>query len=220
MYTVIEDGVKVYIGQDLPNEYTHSKYTQYLQGHNRAGLRAKGKAASDLGLLIETATNRRWEKTKHPQNKDAKYGFYRYDSTFAFPIKDASGKITDIRAYDVELVIRNASDGKKYLYDIVGINEDVATKHNLQQREVRSATYSAATRSNVSNISINDPDGNVNGKSSRKRNVDARDRVRELERENERQRNTIEYQTKLAVDIPREFCYSINHLSAISKTSG
>ena len=93
-------------------------------------------------------------KAKHPSNKDAKFGFYRYDSTFAFPIKDVSGKTIDIRAYDVELIIRNASDGKKYLYDIVNIKEDAATKHNLQQREVRLATHNAATRSNVFDNSI------------------------------------------------------------------
>ena len=70
--------------------------------------------------MIEIATNRRWEKTKHIANKDAKYGVYRYSTAFAFPVKQ-NNKITNIKSFDAELVILNSSDGKKYLYDIVNI---------------------------------------------------------------------------------------------------
>lgn len=112
VYTIVESGQKVYIGSDLPGEYTQSKYTSYLRNTDRAGARAKNKAVDGLGELIETATNRRWERTRHTQSKDAKYGMYRYDSTFAFPVKDGSGAVHRVRAYDAELLIRNASDGK------------------------------------------------------------------------------------------------------------
>ena len=149
VYTIIESGQKVFIGKDLPGEYTHSKYTDSLRKRNPTLLKAKNRAANDFGLLIETATNRRWEKTKHEQSKDAKYGMYRYDSAFAFPVKDGSGKITNVRAYDAELLIRNASDGKKYLYDIVNIKENTASAIDLQQRETRLAAYEAASRGSV-----------------------------------------------------------------------
>lgn len=112
VYTIIESGQSVYIGDDLPGEYTQSKYTTYLLKKKPAGLRVKNRAISGFGELIETATNRRWEKTRHKTNKDAKYGIYRYDSTFAFPVKDRTGAVTKVRVFDVELVIRNASDGK------------------------------------------------------------------------------------------------------------
>lgn len=42
--------------------------------------------------MIEIAENRRWEKTKHTHNKDAKYGMYRYDTCFAFAVKITPGR--------------------------------------------------------------------------------------------------------------------------------
>ena len=154
VYTIIESGQKVYIGKDLPKEYTRSKYTSYLRKTNDQMVKAKAKATGELGLLIETATNRRWEETRHTHNKDAKYGIYRYDSRFAFPVKDNNGKITNVRAYDVELIIRNASNRKKYLYDIVNIKENTANANILQQRVNRSAAHNAAKRSSVSEDNV------------------------------------------------------------------
>ena len=84
--------------------------------------------------MIEIATNRRWEKTKHIANKDAKYGVYRYSTAFAFPVKQ-NNKITNIKSFDAELVILNSSDGKKYLYDIVNIKENTADELDLMKRD-------------------------------------------------------------------------------------
>ena len=42
---------------------------------------------------------------------------YIYDSKIAFPVYNEAGENTGGRAYDVTLIIRNASDGKKCLYD-------------------------------------------------------------------------------------------------------
>ena len=154
VYTIIESGQKVYIGEDLPQEYTHSKYTAYLRGVNQTAARGKNKAIDGFGELIETATNRRWEKTRHTDNKDAKYGMYRYDNSFAFPIKDNKGNVANVRAFDVELLIRNASDGNKYLYDIVAIEENTTAEIGLLERMTRMPNKSQATRDSVSNDKI------------------------------------------------------------------
>lgn len=147
VYTIIESGQRVYIGKDLPNEYTHSKYTQRIA--NSAKQRAKNRAVSNLGEMVEIATNRRWEKTRHPNNKDAAYGMYRYDTTFAFPVKGENGVY---RAYDAELLIRNASDGRKYLYDIVSIKENTGLALDLNQKA--RGRQNAATQSGASGTSI------------------------------------------------------------------
>lgn len=167
VYTILESGQHVYIGNDLPGEYTQSGYTSYLRSSDRSTARAKNKAIDGLGEMIEIATNRRWEQTRHPNSKDAKYGMYRYDSTFAFPVRDNAGNVQRVRAYDVELLIRNASDGKKYLYDIVGIKENTPAQIDLTNRETRSATYKAATGGGVYGNSISNSGENVNSKSSR-----------------------------------------------------
>lgn len=118
LYTVIEDGTKVFIGDDLPNEYTRSKDTALLLRNDPGTARAKNRISDDLGLLIETARNRRWEKTRHTKSKDAKLGIYRFDSEFV--IKSNDGKFY---GYTAELVVRIAGDGRKYLYDIVNIKK-------------------------------------------------------------------------------------------------
>ena len=165
-YTIIESGSKVYIGEDLPGEYTQSEYTRRLLAKNRAALFAKKKAVGVFGDMIEIATNRRWEKTKHTHNKDAKYGMYRYDTCFAFPVKNNAGKVVDVKAYDAELLIRNASNGKKYLYDIVNIKENTDYQPELQQRKSRKGGAMLPADSGVSSGTMTQNGESVKGKFS------------------------------------------------------
>lgn len=148
-YTIIESGQKVYIGKDLPGEYTQSEYTKNLLKNKKGVLKAKNRAASNLGEIIEIATNRKWEKAKHSENKDAKYGMYRYNTKFGFPVYDHKGNISSANIYNAELIIRNASDGKKYLYDIVSIKKDTASSDWLTQRIARAAANATAQKGNV-----------------------------------------------------------------------
>ena len=157
-YTILESGYRVYIGENLPKEYTQSEYTKALLRNNQPILRAKKKTIGSFGEMIEIATNRRWEKTKHAANKDAKYGVYRYSTAFAFPVKQ-NGKITSVKSFDAELVILNSSDGKKYLYDIVNIKENTADETDLMERDQR--RQNAATRRGASKGSIRNSGENV-----------------------------------------------------------
>lgn len=163
VYTIIESGQRVYIGEDLPSEYTQSEYTKRLLKNNPATLKAKNRASDALGDMIEIASGRRWEKTKHTHNKDAKFGMYRYNSRFAFAVNGGNGT-PNVHAYDVELLIRNASDGKKYLYDIVNIKKNTAYAIELQQRESRRGGKDAASRNGVSDTSIRSSSENSNTK--------------------------------------------------------
>lgn len=111
--SIIESGQRVYLGEDLPGEYSHSKSTQHLSSGN---MLAKGRAAVGLKEIIENASNRNWTKNlKEKHNIDAKYGFYKYDTTFSF---DYKGKE---KVYTGSILIRNDANGKKYLYDILDI---------------------------------------------------------------------------------------------------
>lgn len=163
VYTIVESGQRVYIGEDLPAEYTQSEYTKRLLQNSPATLKAKNRAPGALGDMIEIASGRRWEKTKHTHNKDAKFGMYRYNSRFAFAVNGSNGT-PNVHAYDVELLIRNASDGKKYLYDIVNIKKNTAYAVELQQRESRSGGKNAAPRNGVSDTSIRSSSENSNTK--------------------------------------------------------
>lgn len=110
----------------------------------------KMQAATNLDEMLLLAENGEWrENVKPKHSKDAQNGWYRYDTTFAFPVKGESGVY---RAYDAELLIRNASDGRKYLYDIVSIKENTGLALDLNQKA--RGRQNAATQSGASGTSI------------------------------------------------------------------
>ena len=174
VYTIIESGQKVYIGEDLPGEYTQSKYTKAILKNNAKVLKAKNRAAANLGEMIEIATNRRWEETKHTHSKDAKYGIYRYDTRFGFPIKNHQGNVASANVYNAELLIRNASDGKKYLYDIVSIKKDTASSDWLTKKAASAAANAAGQKGDVSRNSIRNTEPVVNQKNSERNSESGR----------------------------------------------
>ena len=117
-----EDNEIIYIGSELPSEYAGSVYTKKLKG---ADAKAKANAAQAIPEMIEIATNGVFEvnrKAKH--GRDAKNGWYRYDTRFALPVYGDDGNIERYNIFRGRLLIRHASSGKKYLYDILEIKKE------------------------------------------------------------------------------------------------
>ena len=142
--SIIESGQKVYLGEDLPNEYAHSKSAQNL---SKSSMLAKGRAATGIKEIIENANNRNWSKNlKEKHSTDAKYGFYKYDTTFSF---DYNGKE---RIYTGKVLIRNDANGKKYLYDILDIKPK---KIDNDLPSVASNSKSSAINGGSNSSSIN-----------------------------------------------------------------
>ena len=101
----------IYIGSDLPDEYSSSKYTAKLKG---ALAKAKANAAQGIPEIIEIAENKRFqENLERKHSKNAKYGWYRYDSRY--------------NIFHAELVIRHSENRKLYLYDIINIKKETST---------------------------------------------------------------------------------------------
>ena len=123
-YTIAESNEVVYIGSDLPDEYTHSEYTMVLRGMNE---KAKANASQGIPELINTATNMVFtknSKTKH--QKDAMYGWYKYESRFALPVFGSNGEVERYNVFHAAMIFRHAKDGKKYLYDIMNIKKETS----------------------------------------------------------------------------------------------
>jgi hypothetical protein len=141
VYTIIESGQKVYIGEDLPGEFTHSKSTQRMKNKKQWDkLDAKNQSFQNVGELIEIATNRQWKKNEKEKHAvDARYGWYHYDTRFALP----NGEV-----YTAELLIRNDANGKKYLYDLIKIKEDDSVLASTQNGSAIRAENSALSDSN------------------------------------------------------------------------
>lgn len=122
-YDIIETAEKIYIGNELVKEFPESKSRMALIG---ASAKAKANSASAIPELIQIATNPKWESnTKEKHNKDAKYGWYRYDIRFALPVFNDEEVIRH-NMYIGQLLVNHAENGKKYLYDILGIKKETS----------------------------------------------------------------------------------------------
>lgn len=156
VYTIIESGQKIYLGEDLPGEYAYSKSAQSLPTAQKL---AKGRASSNLKEIIENATNRRWQKNKKEEHKiDAKYGFYRYDTNFSFEYKGKE------KIYKATILIRNDANGKKYLYDILN-NRPQKKLVGLPSVASNSSMSSAMFDGSSNQLNKNIPQNNNNVKS-------------------------------------------------------
>ena len=123
-YSIAESNEIVYIGADLPDEYSHSEYTRILKGANE---KAKANAAQGLPELINTAKNMAFtENSKAKHQKDAMYGWYKYESRFALPVFGSDGEIERYNVFHAAMIFRHAQDGKKYLYDIMNVKKETS----------------------------------------------------------------------------------------------
>jgi len=123
-YIIEESNDMIYIGSDLPDEYSHSNYTMLLKGTNA---KAKANAVSGLPEMIEIATKKAYkENFKEKHKKDTKYGWYRYKSRFALPVFDNDGDIERYNVFQVIMIVRHAEDDKMYLYDIMNIKKETS----------------------------------------------------------------------------------------------
>lgn len=128
-YIIAETNEEVYIGRDLPSEYSGPVYTKRLRG---TLAKAKANASQGLSELIRIAENPKFEENhKEKHCRGAKYVWYRYDTRFALPVFDENGKISRYNLFDTKLLIRHAVDGKKYLYDIMEIKKKRAPRFSI-----------------------------------------------------------------------------------------
>ena len=123
-YTIAATGDVIYIGSDLPNEYSGSKYTHSIKGANA---KAKANAAQGIPELIEIAVDKHFRENNEDKHwRNAKYGWYRYDSRFALPVYNETGEIERYNVFHASLIVRHSEDGKLYLYDILNIKKETS----------------------------------------------------------------------------------------------
>jgi len=126
-FLVFESNEIIYVSSDFPKEVKGSEDTVRLNGGNA---KAKANMMLAVPLIIYIATNKRHQdnyKSKH--NNDAKYGWNRYTSKCNIPVFLDNGLIERYNTYRIELLVRKASDGKMYLYDLVNIKKETSTPY-------------------------------------------------------------------------------------------
>ena len=123
-YQIAETEDIIYIGTDLPDEYSGSNYTKHMKGMI---VKAKANAAQAIPEMIEIATSKTFEDNKkNKHNRHAKHGWYRYDTRFALPVYDENGEVRRYNVFSARLLIRHASSGKMYLYDVLEIKKETS----------------------------------------------------------------------------------------------
>ena len=125
-YEIEETSDKVFISSNFPDEYVSSESRLALKG---AVAKAKANAVQGIPELIRIATNKEYsENTKQKHNKDAKYGWYRYDVRFALPVyDDKSNEICRYNIFCARMLVRHDKDGKKYLYDLLAVKKETSS---------------------------------------------------------------------------------------------
>ena len=125
-YEITETNDVVYIGKEFPSEYAGSISRIALKGARK---KAKASASHGIPELIKIAKNPRWEENREQKhNKDAKYGWYRYDIRFGLPVyDDKTGNLDRYNIFTAILLIKHSEDGNKYLHDITTIKKETSS---------------------------------------------------------------------------------------------
>ena len=122
-YEIEKNAERVYIGSEFPEEYTESESRKSLMGANA---KAKANAATAIPELIQIASNPAFEENrKQKHNKNAKYGWYRYDVRFALPVYEEN-TLVRYNIFHARLLINHAENGRKYLYDILAVKKETS----------------------------------------------------------------------------------------------
>ena len=123
-YQIADTEDIIYIGTELPDEYSGSNYTMHIKG---TIAKAKANAAQAIPEMIEIATSKTFEDNKkNKHSRHAKNGWYRYDTRFALPVYSENGDIERYNVFSARLLIRHASSGKMYLYDVLEIKKETS----------------------------------------------------------------------------------------------
>ncbi|MBR3785030.1 MAG: hypothetical protein IKJ77_01285 [Firmicutes bacterium] len=122
-YQITETADIIYLGNELPEEYTESESRKALMG---ATAKAKANAATAIPELIQIAINPKYEEnTKSKHDKRAAKGWYRYDVKFALPVYEGE-TLVRYNIFNARLLVNHAENGKKYLYDILAIKKETS----------------------------------------------------------------------------------------------
>ena len=123
-FTIEETADIIYIGKDLPDEYTGSNYTFKLKG---TLAKAKANAAQGIPEMIEISEGKSFRVNRDGRHiRNARFGWYRYNSRFALPVYDENGNIERYNIFHASMLVRHAADGKMYLYDILNIKKETS----------------------------------------------------------------------------------------------
>ena len=131
-YKVASTGDVIYIGDDLPSEYSGSKYTHSIKGTNA---KAKANAVQGIPEMIEIAVGKHFRENKESKHwRNAMYGWYRYDSRFAIPVYRDDEEVE-------RYLKKRQSPSTTKIAEAVGIARGTAYKYLVEMAEKNMIEY-------------------------------------------------------------------------------
>lgn len=85
------------------------------------------------------------ENVKPKHSRDAPNGWYRYETQFAVPVLNAKKAIDHYTVYGGTLLIRNDTDGRSYLYDLLDVQKKEGNQLNSLLRRKAFGSIRAKT---------------------------------------------------------------------------
>ncbi len=80
--------------------------------------------------MIEISVGKHFrEKCEKKHKRDAKNGWYRYNSRFALPVYGDKGELERYNIFHASMLVRHSNDGKLYLYDVINIKKETINSH-------------------------------------------------------------------------------------------
>ena len=77
--------------------------------------------------MIEISVGKHFRENREKKHKrDAKNGWYRYDSRFALPVYDDKGELERYNIFHASMLVLHSNDGKLYLYDVIDIKKETS----------------------------------------------------------------------------------------------
>ena len=124
------DGKKLVLINDIrfkgKRQINWDDVKQYLEGYVGDYYEIEENAAAAIPELIQIASNPAFEENRREKhNKNAKYGWYRYDVRFALPVYE-NNTLVRYNIFHARLLINHAENGRKYLYDILAIKKETS----------------------------------------------------------------------------------------------
>lgn len=124
------DGKKLVLINDIrfkgKRQINWDDVKQYLEGYVGDYYEIEANAAVAIPELIQIASNPAFEENRREKhNKNAKYGWYRYDVRFALPVYE-NNTLVRYNIFHARLLINHAENGRKYLYDILAIKKETS----------------------------------------------------------------------------------------------
>ena len=124
------DGKKLVLINDIrfkgKRQIDWNDVKQYLEGYVGDYYEIEANAAVAIPELIQIASNPAFEENRREKhNKNAKYGWYRYDVRFTLPVYEEN-TLVRYNIFHARLLINHAENGRKYLYDILAVKKETS----------------------------------------------------------------------------------------------